>query len=277
MSEIRAMLADMRTMQARLDAKLNTLQSSADSTSESLNLAHTKLDMVDSSIIEVFESVNSVEVTTQVCMSAEFATSVGLGEHGEAGVGWPNVLDAKLVVQEDAGLALATGLGQEICIQIPLYSVFVEGQLAISPGAKNQLDELIALVSQPALNQAAVVGEIYYQTVPSPSAVTGVFEDLILAALPGGDPTIMIDPATYDPLVPPLMKTAIAFAPLIVEAAINDPCASIQQLDVLNLTTAAAFDPVCSIAADATFQAVTTIDSVLRIGLCAVTLGIHCP
>ena len=296
--QLRIIRDTLAEMEARLATQLDDIQTGVTANSTALSThdsaMHERLDMVDSDnesnsialadlsaqlddrFFELLESVNSVEVTTQVCMSAEFAAEIGIGEHGEAGVGWPNVLDAKLIIQEDAALKVGSGLGQELCIQIPLYSVFVEGQLVISQDAADQLDELIELVSQPALNAVTLAAEVYYQTVPSPSAVLGVFDELINAAL-FGDPKIIIDPATYEPLIPPLMASAIAAAPDIVEGVINDPCGTLHQLDVLHLTTADEFNAVCGIAVDASLVVLNTIDDIVKTGMCIISFGAYCP
>jgi hypothetical protein len=143
--------------------------------------------------------------------------------------------------------------------------------------AENQFNELINLVSQPAMDSVVLMSYLYQQTLPPPSAVTGVIEEMIEAALPGGDPKIMIDPATYYPLIPPLMEEIIVAAPAIVESIINDPCGAIHSIDLLNLTTAPAFDDVCGFAADATFQIVKALGQFLEISICVFTVGLYCP
>ena len=286
--QLRMIQNTLADMEGRLTGKLDNIQTGVDSNSTALGNIQTGVDnnatalgglstQLDDRFIELMESVNSVEVTTEVCLSAEFAAEIGIGEHGEAGVGWPNVLDAKLTIVEDAALKLGSGLGEEICIQIPLYSLFVEGQLVMPTDAESQLNELITLVSQPAMNSVVLMSYIYQQTLPPPSAVTGVLEEMILAALPGGHPEILIDPATYYPLIPPLMEEAIVAAPAIVESVIEDPCSAIQSIDLLNLTTAPEFDVVCGIAADASYQFLKTIDGILRFGMCVATFGAYCP
>jgi hypothetical protein len=281
---IRDTLAEM---EGRLSDKLDNIQTGVNGNSTALGHIQTGVDsngaalgglsgQLDDRFLELMESVNSVEVTTQICLSAEFVAEMGLGEHGEAGVGWPNVLDAKLTIVEDAGLKLGSGLGEEICIQIPLYSLFVEGQLIMPTDAETQLNDLITTVSQPAMNSVVLMSYLYQQTLPPPSAVTGVIEEMIEAALTG-DPKDLIDPETYYPLVPPLMEELIVAAPAIVESVINDPCAAIKSIDLLNLAAGTEFDAVCGYAADATLKVLEFIDKVVRRIVCVSTLGKWCP
>jgi hypothetical protein len=271
--QLRMIRDTLAEMEGRLTDKLDNIQTGVDDNGAALGGLSNQLD---ARFLELMKSVNSVEVTTQVCLSAEFAAELGLGEHGEAGVGWPNVLDAKLTIVEDAALKLGSGLGEEICIQIPLYSLFVEGQLIMPTDAETQLNDLITTVSQPAMDSVVLMSYLYQQTLPPPSAVTGVIEEMIEAALTG-DPKDLIDPETYYPLVPPLMEELIVAAPAIVESVINDPCAAIHSIDLLNLTTAPEFDAVCGYAADATLKVLEFIDKVVRRIVCVSTLGKWCP
>ena len=90
----------MTDMEGRLDDTLLTLQLTADE------------------IYDVVTAVN-IDMTTTLCFDLNVAHEESVGGHGEFGVGWPNVLDAKAVFEAAGSYGFGVGMGNQICIQVP--------------------------------------------------------------------------------------------------------------------------------------------------------------
>jgi len=262
LTEIRVILAEIQAMQAQLDAKLDTLESGVNANDVALALAHTKLDMVGLSVNEVFESVNSTEITTELCFTMQHSFAAKIGGQGEIGVGWPNVLDAKLALAVEGSSDIGVGLGNEICIQVPLYSVYVEQDESwLLPLVKDQLDDLFSTVTVAAQTVVPVMGSLYAITLPPPSAVTGVIDEIIF------DPAKMFDFNTFEPLIPPLMSQIIAEAPSVAEAVILDPCGALSKAPIIGDLPPETYNWICVLEPDETLKLIRAVSGTLD-GLC---------
>lgn len=275
LAEIRDALA---AMQAQLDAVQTGLDQSSTAITDLKAQMHRRMDVIDASAGEIYESVNSVEVTTEVCFGTGIKHALDFKGHGEIGVGWPNVLDAKVNAELDEGWNLDMGLGNEVCIQVPLYSVYWP-ELKISEAEGEHLHSLISNSALGAQLMLPVVGLLSEQALPPPNSVRTVV-DTVVYALTSGNPTAaaaLLNPATYTPMTPPLIATVLEVAGKAATNAILDPCGTIASHPLLSNVPQSHYDWMCFMEPNQTMEVLNVIDHVLKVGMCVVSVGLYCP
>jgi hypothetical protein len=97
--------------ESRLNDKLGQLQND-------VTLGNDKLDTIYEEITRV-----DITMTTVLCFDVGVTHDERVGGHGEFGVGWPNILDAKAIVQADGGYGINVGIGNQNCLIIPVSSM----------------------------------------------------------------------------------------------------------------------------------------------------------
>jgi len=256
---IRASLVDlsnqMSAMEASLNGKISDVQSS-------VNVGNGKLDVLQTSADSIYDVVTSVDITmtTEVCFDAAVYNEYSIGGHGEFGVGWPNVLDAKLAVEADGGYGAGVGIGNQICIQVPLYSVESNVPLFTNTG---EFDDLIAAIAMPAQNVVPLIGEVYTALMPTPAEALQAVENVITAATTKPEDLLRPD-IVLDPIVPQILKDFVTKAPDIIEGAVLDPCGTFANSPLGAQLAPSTYDWICLLDPDETQQALDTIVGVVN-------------
>jgi len=227
----------MTDMEGRLDSTMADIQSS-------VNVGNGKLDVLQSSADDIYDVVTAVnvELTTTLCLDEGVTGALDGGAHGEFGVGWPNVLDAKAILQGNAGFAVGVGVGNQICIEIPLYSVASNLELLNSTNwDTTEFDEMVAFVGGAAQTVMPFYAAIYGELMPTPAQAIEALDNVISASTgfniydgkvyPGDvDLEMLAHPdLMLDPIIPPFIDAFIANAPSVALQVVNDPCGALRK------------------------------------------------
>lgn len=224
----------MTDMESRLDATMADIQSS-------VNVGNGKLDDLQASADEIFNVVTAVniELTTTLCFDAgaKFEGSVGI--HDEVGIGWPNVLSAKAILQGEGAIAGELTVASQLCVQVPLYSVESYDQLFTNGG---EFDDLIAALALPSQSVVPVLAEIYTELMPTPDqaleAMGNVTEastgyNVYTGTIGIPNPVALLRPdILLEPVIPHAAVAFIAEVPGALTAALLDPCGTLEDTPI---------------------------------------------
>jgi hypothetical protein len=206
----------------------------------------TKLIAVDEALEEIFVSVNSVDLTTTLCFKTGLDRKEALGGEAQLGVGWKEVIDVDATLGISGAFELGLGASNDVCIEIPLYSVFNDQQIALSPAVETQLEGLITGLMMASEDVVPIIGTVYAATMPPLDEVSIFVRENILAVVPPVygvldnpyydpfyNPAALLDLNTYVPLIPPLTQELLAQVPALIETAILDPCQALRDAPVV--------------------------------------------
>lgn len=228
----------------------------------------TKLTGIDEALEEIFVSVNSVDLTTTLCFKSGLDRKDQLGAEAQLGVGWKEVVDVDVTANVSGVFELGLGVGNDVCIEIPLYSVFNNQQIVLSPAVETQLEGLITGLMMASADVVPIIGTVYAATMPPLDEVVNFVQENILAAVPPipdvldnphydpfYNPAALLDLNTYVPLIPPLQAQLLAEVPALIETAVLDPCQALRDAPVVgpvfqNPTLVAQTQWLCNIAPD---------------------------
>lgn len=223
--------------EGRLTDKLTTLQASSDALQGSTDTLQTSVDDLQVTTGDIYNEVTAVniEMTTQVCFDAAAKFEATVGIHDEVGIGWPNVLSAKAILQGEGGFGGELGVSNQICIHVPLYSVESYDQLLTNGG---EFDDLIAAIALPSQAVVPVIAEVYTALMPTPDESLEAMNNVLVAAT-GYDiytgvtgtpnPVELLRPdLLLDPIIPQVAKDFVTYAPTAIAAALLDPCGTLE-------------------------------------------------
>jgi hypothetical protein len=234
--------------ESRLNDKLGQLQND-------VTLGNDKLDTIYKEITRV-----DITMTTVLCFDVGVNHDERVGGHGEFGVGWPNVLDAKAIVQADGGYGINVGIGNQICIEVPLYSVE-----SFKTQFDNDLefDTMVKSLAYPSQEIIPIIGTIYGELMPTPEEAIEATGNVINAATgfdigdgvvrpAGPDPALLARPdILLEPVIPDILTKFIDNAPDLVEDAITDPCPAFANTPLGEVVDPALYDWICVLDANA--------------------------
>lgn len=258
---IRALLADMQT-------QLNNLQAGIEQNNgrvEALTtLVHERTDTAFLESEEIFKSVNSVEVTTELCFDTSLVKSLDLGGHAALGVGWSDVLELKAIGQVDVGGDFQLGLGHVVCIQVPIYSAY-RPELELLPGPGESLHSLISNSALGAQATLSVMDFVYDQVAPVAEGAPEVFETLQTALTSSNikDKEKLLDVTTYEPMMPPMVTTMLEVAPAVALDVYLDACGSITKSPLMADVDSSYYDWICFMEPDAQMLALKALKDVV--------------
>lgn len=206
----------------------------------------TKLSDIDAALEEIFVSVNSVELTTTLCFKTGLDRKDLLGAEAQLGVGWKEVVDIDVTANVSGAFELGLGVSNDVCVEIPLYSVFNNQQLVLSPVVEAQLEGLIEGLMLASADVVPIIGTVYAATMPPLDNVVTFVQDNFLAAVPPipgvldnphydpfYNPAVLLDINTYVPLIPPLQQQLLAEVPGLIQTAVLDPCQALRDAPVI--------------------------------------------
>ncbi|MCU7834749.1 MAG: hypothetical protein KZQ83_05770 [gamma proteobacterium symbiont of Taylorina sp.] len=223
------MTDQMTTMDKTLKAKMDEIEVRRD---EKFIEVQATADNIHHEVTAV-----NIEMTTQLCFDASAKMERNVGVAAEVGVGWDAVLTVHGTVQGDGGFGSELSVSNQICIEVPLYSVESYDQLFTSG---EDLDGLIAALAYPSQAVVPVIAEVYTALMPTPDQA---FEALgnVTEASTGYDiysgtspsprkfyPADLLKPdLLLDPIKPQFVKDFEEYAPTAVDIALNDPCSAL--------------------------------------------------
>lgn len=286
----------MTEMEGRLDSTMADIQSSVD-------VGNGKMVDLQASANEIITTLNTpvIGITTQLCLDEKVMAAISGGAHGEFGVGWPNVLDAKAVINGDAGFGVEVGLGNQICIEIPLYSVDSdETFLDYFDFDTTEFDFMVSSYAAGAQLTVPIFAEIYGQLMPTPEEAVEALDNYLIAGTNFSvlnRPTNLFGPEALvtphvllEPVIPDIFEEFIVQIPGVVDYAVAHPCEGLESspLGAIIDKTDPAYSWFCkttsgalSLAVDATNVAVEAIravvDRVKQIVKCIFELKLICP
>lgn len=251
----------MTDMEVRLDSTMADIQGSVDDSNAALGILNAKAN-------EIITTLNTpvIDITTQLCLDESVMAAMAGGAQGEFGVGWPNVLDAKVAINGEAGFGVEVGVGNQICIQIPLYSVDSnETFLNYLDFDTQEFDDMVASYAAGAQLTVPIFAEIYGELMPTPEEAVEALDNYLIAGagfsvmgrpLDTWGPEALATPhLLLEPVIPDIFEKFVLEIPAIVDAAVADPCKGLEDspLGVVIDTT----DPVYSWFCDTTSEALT--------------------
>ena len=245
-AQLEEVIEALALIQLQLDGMENGIGRNADDLRELTEQMHGQMDLIDASTEEVFQSVNSVEVTSQLCFDVNTALGIKLGGVGEFGASWTKVLHAEIALELDEFWNLDAGVGSEFCIDVPIYSAFMP-ELEVDPDDGDLLWPLIAGTSYPGRYSLPFLGSVSEQILPPAGTVQDVLKALE-TALESNDPADarkLLSPDTYLPMTPPLIVTMVDTSAQLVLNAIMDPCAAIEQNPLFSGLPPETYDFMC--------------------------------
>ena len=250
-----------------LNLKLDALDTKLDAQEDDLNVKLAALGGDLDFLVEDAESQEKdITISNTLCFSAAAYKAFEIGVHAEAGVGWPNVLDAKLVAEIDAkAIGIDINLSEQICIEVPLYKV------ASAPLAEfnntQDFDALIADIVAPSQAIIPIVATLYTAVMPSKAEAMQATANVIEAAtgfdiLTGitGPPHLenFLHPEImFAPVISESFQKFVAFVPNAVATMATDPCQALMDSPLgvtLNNT------PFCAISNDVAHIALNLAD-----------------
>lgn len=224
----------MTALEDNMNGRLSTLQLSADN----LQGRTDALQLTADDIYDVVTEVN-IDMTTQLCFDAGAKFEGTVGIHDEAGIGWPNVLSAKAIVQGEGGFGGELGVVNQICIQVPLYSV-ASNQPLFTNG--QEFDDLIAALALPSQSVVPIIADVYTALMPTPDeafqamgnvtrASTGY--DVYTGITGYPNPIELLRPdVLLDPIIPQAARDFVNYAPTAVADALLDPCGTLENTPI---------------------------------------------
>ena len=251
-------------IQLQLDGMQNGIGQNAADLEELTLQMHAQMDELDASTEDVFQSVNSVEVTSQLCFDVNTALGIKLGGVGEFGASWTKVLHAEIALELEEFWNLDAGVGSEFCIDVPIYSAFMP-ELEVAPDDGDLLWPFIVGTSYPGRESLAILGSVSEQLLPPAGSVQAVLAD-VEAAL-SGDPEVarnLLSPTTYTPMTPPLMVTLVETGAELVLNAVLYPCVVIGQNPLFSDLPPETYDFMC-VDSKVTMKVLTDIASVVEL------------
>ena len=241
---VKATLADLKTQLQTVENRLiseiesaeNRLNAKLDAQGDDLNA---KLDAqgIDLGFLvaDAESQEKDITISKTLCFSVAAAKALEIGGHAEAGVGWPNVLDAKLVIQLDGKTGFELGLSDQICIDVPLHKI------ASAPLAEfnntQDFDDLIAAIVAPSQAVIPLVATVYTAIMPSQEQAMQAMGNVIEAAT-GFDinsgaqgtpnPQLLLRPdLLFEPVIGPYLDF-INGIPTAVATIVTDPCQALE-------------------------------------------------
>lgn len=271
----------MDDMEGRLNDKLGNIQSSVNIGNSKLDVLQESADRIEGIANDIYDEVTAVNIdlTTTLCFDLNVAHEESIGGHGEFGVGWPNVLDAKAVFTAAGSYGFGVGMGNQICIQVPLYSVETFPPLFTDT---QEFNALVAAFAAPAQNVVPLVADIYTKLMPTPQEGIWAIANVIEAAsgedissgqndewVVGARPDLLARPdVLLDPIVPDFIVQLVNNAPTLINTAIVSPCTLIDQTPfgpILNTNSGGTYEWLCGAHADALVTIVGVVNDILSV------------
>jgi hypothetical protein len=224
----------MTEMEGRLDSTMADIQSSVD-------VGNGKLDVLQQSANDIYGVVTEVniELKSTLCFDAGAKFEAGVGIHDEVGIGWPNVLSAKAILQGEGAFSGELAVASQICVEVPLYSVESYKQLFTNG---DEFDDLIAAIALPGQTVVPVFAEVYTAVMPTPDeaflAMANVLDastgyDIFTGVTGTPHPQDLLRPdLLLEPIIPHAVVNFIAEVPAAVTAALLDPCGTLEDTPI---------------------------------------------
>jgi hypothetical protein len=224
----------MTDMEGRLDSTMGDIQSS-------VNVGNGKLDDLQVSADEIFNVVTAVniELTSTLCFDASGKFEAFVGIHDEVGIGWPNVLSAKAILQGEGALGTELAVANQLCVEVPLYSVESYKQLFTNGG---EFDDLIAALALPSQSVVPVLAEVYTELMPTPDeaflAMANVIDastgyDIFTGTTGTPNHALLLRPdLLLEPVIPHAAIAFIAEVPAALAEALLNPCKALKDTPI---------------------------------------------
>ncbi|MCU7836263.1 MAG: hypothetical protein KZQ83_13560 [gamma proteobacterium symbiont of Taylorina sp.] len=152
--------AQMTTMEVNLSDQMDTMEVNL---SDQMTTMDSDLKAeLDYLYIEV--TTDYIELTTELCFDLGIGLEGKIGAEGELGAGWTLGANVKITAKGDAGLAGGLGLGNEVCINVPLYSV---ASMPTPFTATGDFDELVGYIAWPSQQLVPMIADLYTTIMPS--------------------------------------------------------------------------------------------------------------
>ena len=279
--QLRLIQENLVLMEARLARQMTDMEGRLDSTmadiQNSVNVGNGKLDDLQQTADDIYGVVTEVniELKTTLCFDAGAKFEGGVGIHDEVGIGWPNVLSAKAILQGEGGFGGELAVASQICVEVPLYSVASYNQLFTNGG---EFDDLIAAISLPHQSIVPIIAEVYTAVMPTPDeaflAMANVLDastgyDIFTGVTGTPHPQDLLRPdLLLEPIIPHEVVNFIAEVPAAVTAALLDPCGTLEDTPIgAALKGRPDVEFLCNAHADSlqvVFSIVNTIVSVIN-------------
>ena len=243
--QLRLIRENLVLMEARLAQQMTDMEGRLDSTmgdiQGSIDVGNGKLDVLQQTAEDIYGVVTEVniELTTTLCFDAGAKFEGGVGIHDEVGIGWPNVLSAKAILQGEGGFSGELAVASQICVQVPLYSVESYTQLFTNG---NEFDDLIAAIALPSQSIVPVIAEVYTAVMPTPDeaflAMANVLDastgyNIFTGVTGPAHPQDLLRPdLLLEPIIPHAVVNFIAQVPAAVTAALLDPCGTLEDTPI---------------------------------------------
>ena len=225
------MQAEMAAVEVRLNNRLTTLQSSANNLQGSADLLQATSEAIYSEVTAV-----NIDMTTTLCFNSAAKFEGAIGIEDEVGIGWPNVLSAKATLKGNGGIGGELGVANEICIEVPLYSV-----PSMHPLFQNadEFDNLIAALALPSQTVVPIIANIYDELMPTPNQAFEAINNVTMASagyniltgdvnINNANPIELLRPdLLLEPVIPHAAVEFIGQVPLAVTEALIDPCGTL--------------------------------------------------
>ncbi|MDX1571500.1 MAG: hypothetical protein R3200_13535 [Xanthomonadales bacterium] len=238
------LMAEMAAMEGRLDLTLAEIRASADAGNDKLVLLQASadelqvgVDELEALLDDIFDVVTEVniEMTTTLCFDAGAKFEGAVGIHDEVGIGWPNVLSAKAILQGEGGIGGELAVASEICVEVPLYSVPSTVSMFTNTA---EFDDLIAAVALPSQEVVPMLANVYTLMMPTPDqafqAIGNVTEassgyNVYTGSFGPPNPAAFLRPdVLLEPVLPLEVLEFINQVPEALEAALLDPCGTLE-------------------------------------------------
>lgn len=223
-------------VESNLESKIGDVQSSVD-------LGNSKIDDLQASADQIYAVVTAVnvDITTQLCLDEAAMVNIQGGANGRLGAGWDEVLDVEANVSIEAVFGAQVGLGNQLCIQIPLYSVASAEPLSdYFAFDTSEFDDMIADVASGARSVVPVFAAVYTALAPTPEEATEALENYVIAVSgrdlygnPSGKygPEHLLAPdVLLEPVIPDFIEDFIAQVPELAEDFANHPCENLNSM-----------------------------------------------
>ena len=257
--QLRLIRENLVLMEAKLSQQMADIQNSVD-------VGNGKLDVLQNSAYEIITILNTpvINITTQLCLDESVMAAMQGGAQGEFGVGWPNVLDAKATINGEAGFGVEVGVGNQICIEIPLYSVDSDDTvLNFLDFDTTEFDNMISGVAAGAQLTVPFFADIYGQLMPTPEEAVLALDNYLIAGVDFsvlgrstglyGPEDLVAPQVLLEPVIPEIFDKFVKQIPDLLDAAVADPCAGLEKspLGVIIDETDPAYEWFCDTTADA--------------------------
>lgn len=222
-SDVETNLSDQLTdAESNLSTQLDGVQAGVDSNNQTLQ-----------DILGVVTAAN-VDITTELCLDQGILANLSGGGHGLIGAGWDEVLDVEANLSIDAIFGAEVGIGNQLCIQVPLYQVASAEPLSdILDFDTSEFDMMLAGVAAGARSVVPTFAAVYTALAPTPEEAAMALENVILAVEAGDIQALTRPDILLEPVIPDFLEQLVAGAPQLLADFAASPCTSINNLSPL--------------------------------------------